>query len=158
MLTSRDLKLGQKVYFFDLMIEEATAIRFVKISEKSIDPSTSRPYRTHILVGFDLIHDIVGFLQQGKYQEFNNGEAYNRLKDSKVFDDKNYEFIIWNRNIHGEKSHIEICETGHSYANLIKNRDPLVDRGTFRILISKNGLTSFLTELDGLIFDASSIK
>ena len=140
------------------MIQEATGIRFVKISEKGFDQLTLRQYRSHIFVAFDLIHDIIVLLQQGKHQEKNEGKAYASLKDSKVFEDKNYEFIVWDRNINGERSHIQICETGLSYANLIKNRDPLRVSGTFRILISKNSLPSFIGELDYLILDASSIR
>ena len=140
------------------MIEKATGIRFVKLSEQGIDQYSGRTYRGHILVGFDLIHDIINLLQQGQYQETSQGQAYAQLKDSKVFEDKYYDFIVWDRNIDGEKTHIQICETGHSYANLIKNRDPSRGSGTFRIVISKNSLSSFIEELDHLIFDASSTE
>ena len=138
-----------KTYYFDLMIEEATGIRFVKISE------VIGGYRTHILVAFDNLHDLYSLLQKGKYHELDEGKAYATLKDSKVFEDKSYDFIIWEANILGERDHIEICETGKAYPHLIKNRHQQFDTGKFRILISKNKLPSFLAELDELILDMS---
>ena len=141
---------NDKTYYFDLMIEEATRLKFVKISE--VDPD--RRLRTHVLVGVDDINNVISILEKGIYQKFSGGTAYSVLADSKVFEDKRYVFIIWKRNIKGERDHIEIQENGHTYAHLIKNRDPLTASGSFRILISKNKLSAFIIELEGVLFDA----
>ena len=148
-LKSRSVFCNEKIYYLDLMSEEATGKRFVKISEFD----RIQKFRTHILIGLDDVNDIISHLQKGKYEVFHDGESYASYY-SKLFENKQYNFIIWERRIYSDREHIEICETGDTYAKLIKGRDPVIDTGTFRILISKRKLENFITELEAIMFDA----
>ena len=148
-LSSRSLSCHEKVYFLDLMSEKETAKKFVKISEFD----RIQKIRNHILIGINDVNDIISHLQKGKYELFHDGESY-ATYNSKLFENKQYDFIVWERRIYADREHIEICETGDTYAELIKGRDPIIVTGTFRILISKRHLNNFITELESTLFDA----
>ena len=156
-LVSRKLFLEEVIYYFDLMQEKESGVRFVKISEQG--QKHNKKHRSHIMVGLADLPSFSNILNQGKYKEaIDDSETYGTLGESKVFKDKRYDFIVWGRGPYSNLVHIEIKETGRTYNNLVKNRDPSFDSyGVFRIVISTKNLQGFLNELDELIFNANEM-
>ena len=155
-LISRKIFLHEVVYYFDLMQENENGIRFVKISDVRLDKT--RKVRGHIVVGLTELHRFINIVNEGKYKEaISDGETYRILEDSTVFEDKKYEFNVWGRGTYAKRVQIEIKETGRAYANFIKNRDPSLEYGTFRIVIGIAHLQDFVTELDALLLDVNEM-
>jgi len=147
---SRKLYLGKKCFYFDCMEEKDSGIRFVKISEVITKSNT----RDHVLVSLEDLPEFTNKLAMGKNKEIEDDvdEPYEKIEESKVFGEKRYEFKVWHRSFASEKVHIQIKETGRTYANLIKNRDPDIEYGTFRLLISKYAINDFIAELDAILY------
>lgn len=154
-LVSRKLFLADIVYYFDLMKEKQTGMRFIKISEVNLNQSRKR---AHIVVGLTDVHSFINILNEGKHKgAIDDGETYGVLEESKVFEDKRYEFNVWGSGKYTKRVQIEIKETGRAYPSLIKNRDPNMEHGIFRIIISTAHLQGFINELDEVILDANEL-
>ena len=155
-LVGRRCFLREEVYYFDLKQEKGQGgKRFIKMTQMaSKSTGKMKNLRRSIIVGYEDLHEFVNLLADGLGQGFiDEGEAYTTLK-SKVFDNKEYAFFVWN---HGIKEGIEIKETGPPNAHLQPHRDSDIESGSYSIFILKRNLQSVLNELEQLILDNSDL-